>query len=304
MRLATLIVNPVAGRARLLRSELTDITWLLSEHGYSAQLVETSEAPDSARQLATAAAAVSSLVLACGGDGTVHGVVQGLAHSQAVLGVIPLGTANALARNLDLPIDPLAAVRRLMTYSARRIPLGEVQTAHGTRLFAVMAGCGPDGLLVHTLSRMGGAQLKARFGRAAYYGHAARLFLTRRWPEFQVQFRAPESDLWVRMTAVAVMASRVPNLGGIFNGTTPRARMDDQQLHVQILRGPGWLSLPAWMLCGRLGLPNPLLRSVDVCELRCEGPGVYAQADAEGLGLLPMSLRVIPDALCVLMPSR
>jgi diacylglycerol kinase (ATP) len=299
MRTATLIVNPAAGRARLLAAQLPAITALLLEHGYASEVVETTSAARSAWELAAAAARTSALVLACGGDGTVHGVVQGLAHTQTVLGVVPLGTANALARNLRIPLDPLAAVARLMTYTAQRIPLGEIETAAGTRVFAVMAGCGPDGTLIHELSSAGGARLKARFGRAAYY--AARLFFTRRWPAFRVEFRAAGSAAWTTLDAVAVMASRVPDLGGVFSGTTRGARMTEERLHVQLLRRPGWVSLPAWMLCGRLGLAVPWGKTVDVEELRCGGAGVYAQADAEAMGPPPMRLRVVPEALWVLM---
>lgn len=265
-------------------------------------VLETSAAEGSAGRLAAQAALTSELVLACGGDGTVHGVVQALAYTDCVLGVVPLGTANAMARNLGLPLDPLAAVTRLMGYTARRIPLGQIETPLGTRLFAVMAGCGPDGLLIHTLSQPGAAQLKMRFGRAAYYGHAARLFVTRRWPTMRVRVRAAGSVAWAEMEAVAVMASRVADLGGVFSGTTRHATMTAERLHVQILRAPGWLSLPAWMLCGRLGLPNQWLTSVEADEVLCDGAGVYAQADAEPMGLLPMRLSIVPDALSLLVP--
>jgi YegS/Rv2252/BmrU family lipid kinase len=302
MRLATLIVNPAAGRARLLRTQLPAIAASLAQHGYEADVAETTQAADSASELAAAAARTSSLVLACGGDGTVHGVVQGLAHSDAVLGIVPIGTANALARNLGIPLDPQAAVARLMTYKPKRIPLGEIETAAGTRLFAVMAGCGPDGLLIHELSSEGGARLKARFGRVAYYVHAARLFMMRRWPRFNVDVRV--ANEWTALQAVAVMASRVPDLGGVFSGTTRRARLTDGQLHLQLLRAPAWVSLPAWMICGRLGLRSPWVRTMDVDELRCAGEGIYAQADAEPMGPLPMRLRVVPDALWLLMGER
>ena len=302
MRLATLIVNPVATKAPLLEAQMPAIQALLERHGYGFSVVETTPAEGSARNLAAAAAASSALVLACGGDGTVHGVVQGLARTDATLGIVPLGTANALARNLRLPLDPLAAVESLMTYKARRIPLGEITASGQKQMFAVMAGCGPDGVLVEELSREGGVRLKARFGRLAYYGHAARLFATRSWPEFQVRFREPISDVWVSASAVAMMASRVPNLGGVFSGTTRNASMTDTLLHVQILSGPAWRSLPAWMLCGRLGLPNPWLRTVDAQQIECEGAEVYAQSDGEPLGQLPISLRIVKDALWLLMP--
>jgi len=299
MRTVTLIVNPAARQAGLLRAQLPAIVALLAGRGYEAMVEETRAAEGSACELAGAAAKSSAIVLACGGDGTVHGVVQGLAHTEAVLGVVPLGTANALARNLRIPLDPLAAIARLMTCTPRRIALGQIETAAGARLFAVMAGCGPDGLLIHQLSSARGARLKARFGRAAYYGHAARLFFTRSWPEIGVE--VSNGDAWTRMDAVAVMASRVGDLGGVFSGTTRRARIGDERLHVQVLRGPGWVSLPAWMICGRLGLRNPWVRTLDVRELQCTGRGSYAQADAEPMGELPMRLRVVPEALWLLM---
>src|ERR1019366_1082219 len=114
MRLATLIVNPVATKASLLEAQMPAIRALLEHHGYGVSVVKTTSAKGFARDLA-AAVEPSALVLACGGDGTVHGVVQGLAGTEATLGIVPLGTANALARNLGLPLDPLAAIARLMT---------------------------------------------------------------------------------------------------------------------------------------------------------------------------------------------
>ena len=303
MRVATLIVNPVARQARRFEAQLPAIKLLLRQNGFSVNVFRTTSAPESARVLAAAAAGVSTLVLACGGDGTVHGVVQGIARTAAILGIVPLGTANALARNLGLPMQPLAAVASLMTYKPQRIPLGQITTAKGTRWFAVMAGCGPDGMLVDELSRAGGQRMKARFGRAAYYAHAARLFFRRRWLQFPAKFKLSDSDPWTSAHVVAVMVSRVADLGGVFSATTPLAQMADNRLHLQLVRGPGWISLPAWMMCARLGLPNPWLTTVDCAEVECDGHGVYAQADAEGMGSLPMRLRVVPNALSVLMAA-
>jgi diacylglycerol kinase family enzyme len=302
MKTATLVVNPAAGRAGLLRAQMPAMKTLLKAHGYDAEFVETSADPGSAAQIARqAVSAGSSLVIACGGDGTVHGAVQGVARTDAALGVLPLGTANALARNLGLPLDPLSALERLLSYTPRRIPLGHIDTATHSRWFAVMAGCGPDGALVHSLSQAGAAILKKRFGRTAYYGHAARLFFTRRWPVFRVELAQTGQS----MEAVALMASRVPDLGGVFSGVTRQARMTDQRLQVQVVRPPARLSLPAWMACGRMGWPNPWVTTVEAEEVRCVALSerqVYAQADAEPVGTLPMTLRVVPDALLLLLP--
>jgi diacylglycerol kinase family enzyme len=300
-------VNPAAGRAGLLAEQLPAIESLLEGHGFRVEVVATTESRDSARELASIAAGMSSVVVACGGDGTVHGVIQGLARTPAALGILPLGTANALARNLQIPLDPLSAMARLLTYEPRLIPLGEMQTASRTGLFAVMAGCGPDGALVHALTEGGGAELKSRFGRQAYYAHAVRLFLTRRWPGFEVEMRRSGSGEWTRVRAVAVMASRVPDLGGLFSGLTPLASLTSARLRVHVLKAPSQVSFPAWFVLSRLGLPNRWLTTLDVEELRCTpvgdgGAPVFGQADAEAMGAIPMTLRVVPDALWLLMP--
>ncbi len=299
MRTATLIVNPAAGRVALLKAQMAPIAALLAQHGYAADFVETSAAAGSGEALARKAAQHAALVLACGGDGTVHAVVQGLAQTGVPLGIVPLGTANALARNLKLPLHPLAAIARLMSYTARPVPLGQVRAAGQTRWFCLMAGCGPAGALVHTMAQ--GSKLKARFGRAAYYAHAARLFLTRRWPVFQVEYGTSAGECR-SMYAVAIMASWVPDLGGLFSGVTFRPSAMNQHLHVQIVRGPAWLSLPAWML---LGGRAPWVQQARIEELTCmplDHRAVYVQADAEPIGSLPFQLRVVPAALQLLMP--
>jgi diacylglycerol kinase family enzyme len=232
-----------------------------------------------------------------GGVGTVKGVDLGLAGTGIAMGVVPLGTANALARNLGIPMDPLEAVRTLLTFEAETVPLGEITWAGGKRYFVVMAGCGPDGALADTLS---GAH-KARFGRGAYYGQAARLFVTRRWPVFGVEYRLVGSSEWVSTEATAMMASRVPDLGGLFSGLTPLASLRDGFLHVQLLGGPAHVSFPAWFALGRVGVRNPWLTVVDVEEVRCTGVGVKVQVDGEALGELPVSLRVVGGGLRLLM---
>ena len=190
---------------------------------------------------------------------------------------------------------------RLLSYTAQVIPLGEMVTWGETRLFAVLAGCGPDGALMHTL----GSRMKARFGRSAYYAHAVRLLLTRRWPSFTVEFRRPGAGAWESSEAVAMMASRVPDLGGLFSAMTPQASLVRPHLQVQLVRAPAQLSLPAWMLGGHARLPNPWLDTIDVEELRCtplDARTVYGQADGEPMGSIPLTMRMIPAALSLMMP--
>jgi diacylglycerol kinase family enzyme len=302
-----LIVNPVARGAGVFQAQWAAMEALLRERGYEAEVVETTAEVGAAERLAAAAAARGAeLVLACGGDGTVHGVVQGLARSEVALGVIPLGTANALARNLGLPMDPTAALRRNLEWAPRRIALGRLTTATAQTFFCLMAGCGPDGALVHALAGEAGARLKRRFGRLAYYGLAAKLFGSRRWPVFRVELRETPGGPWQRMDAVAMMGARVPDLGGAFGGLARRTPLFGERLRVQVVAAPGMVSMPMWMATGYLGLRNPWVRTLDVAEVRCMALGgaeVQVQADAEAMGGgLPVTLTVVPAALSLVMP--
>ena len=305
----TLIVNPAAGRASLLARQLPALEALLGRHGYTSQVLYTTAEEDSARMLASSVLAASSLVLACGGDGTVNGVVQGLAHTGTTLGVVPLGTADALAGSLGLPRDPGAALALLLTFRPRLIPLGCIGNERRTRFFVTMAGCGPSAALAHALAA--GSHAKSRLGRAAYPLQAARLFLTRRWAAFQVNYRLPRSSVWHTAAAASVLVSRVPSLGGFLSRLTPRATLTSSTLHLQLVRPPAHLSLPAWFVASAAGLSNPWLQTLDVEEFRCAPlPGTrhptlvrtLVQADAEPLGALPCTCSIVPDALNLLLP--
>lgn len=92
-------------------------------------------------------------VFALGGDGTANEVIQALAGTDVLLGVVPGGSTNVLARALGLPNDSVAATRlmldKLVTGDHRRIGLGVA----GTRYFAFNAGFGFDAAVVRLVER-------------------------------------------------------------------------------------------------------------------------------------------------------
>ncbi len=303
MRRATLIVNPNAGAAGKLRHQSFALQRIFARHAVAIDFVETTPVPDSAKLLAVEAARRSDLVIACGGDGTVHGVLQGVVNTAACLGTLPFGTANALARNLGLPSDPVAALEMLLSFEPRVIPLGVAQTQQTTRWFLVMAGAGPDGRLVHDMH----LAAKARLGRNAYYLEAARLFFTRSFPTFSVRYRTVGAERWRSLQAVAVMVSRIPDLGGLFRGLTADSRLHHPHLLAKVLSAPAYLSFPAWLASGTLGLHhvNPWLTSLEAEELHCSADAssthTRAQVDGEPVGPIPLSLKIVPDCLRLLV---
>ncbi len=275
---------------------------LLHAHGVAATFVETSARSGSAERKAHAAVKRSELIVACGGDGTVHQVLQAVALSPAALGVLPLGTANALARNLGLSLDPVKALAQLLAADTRTIPLGRAEIGNRSRFWIAMAGAGPDGALVREMV----STAKGRLGRGVYYAEAARLFATRQFATFTVTYREAGLSAWVRQNVCGMLGARIPDLGGFFTGLTPSASLLDPHLHVQLLRPPAHLSFAAWMA---MRTRSPWLSTVDVEEILCEqkageepAPAVYAQLDAEPAGPLPMRLDVVPAALNLLMP--
>jgi diacylglycerol kinase family enzyme len=311
MNRTTLIVNPRAGSRRDLATLIPAMIRALEGQGTIANCIETTGPNTAAALAARAVREGADTVFACGGDGTVHEVLQGVVGTDAALGVIPMGTANALARNLGLSPEPLRAISQLAGASGAKIPVGQVEYAikHGgsdlqRRYFAVLTGAGPDGALVYSL--LAGKQA---LGRSAYYAHAARLFMTRRFPPFRISYRSKGSDFWQEDRAVSAMCARVGDLGGLFSKLTQGSSLHSTSLRLSYLRPPGRVSLPSWFVSGQLGIHgrNPWLRTIDADEFRCEpiGPrsNAHAQVDGEWIGRLPISVRLVPDALWLLIPT-
>lgn len=107
-----------------------------------------------------------AIVIAVGGDGTVRAVAEALAGTDAALGIVPRGTGNLLARNLDVPLgDMTAALERIRDAAPRRIDLGRVRLDAGEeQIFAVMVGFGVDAQMLAETDD----DLKDRAGWLAY----------------------------------------------------------------------------------------------------------------------------------------
>ena len=154
------VFNPSKGAPDKLEKALESVDAAVTWH-------ETD--PDDPGVAAARAAieAGAELVLAAGGDGTVRAVAAHLAESGADvdLGVVPLGTGNLLARNLEVPIgDVAAAVERAVTAEPRTIDVGWADTGQARYAFVVMAGFGID---AHMLTETDD-DLKDRAGWVAY----------------------------------------------------------------------------------------------------------------------------------------
>ena len=196
MRKATLLYNARSGGRRKQReNDLQEIQGILAEAGVHVSLTRTQSSADAAEQARKAILEGCDTVFACGGDGTVHDVLQGVAGSRVALGVIPMGTANALAHDLGIPMEPHRAARAVLDGETRRVAVGQV-TACGLdgkqvkRHFTVAVGIGVDAHLFYKLH----AGMKQRLGMRAYYAKAWHLWCTHRMERFRVEWEGAATD--------------------------------------------------------------------------------------------------------------
>jgi diacylglycerol kinase (ATP) len=134
----TFIVNPKAGTRKKFNTAIID--QLIGNTSYTYQVLLT-ESKGHATQLAHEAVEDKvDIVVACGGDGTVNEVAKGLIDSSCVLGIIPLGSGNGLARHLGVPMNNKKAIQFILNSHRKRINAGSIND----KLFFCAAGVGFD----------------------------------------------------------------------------------------------------------------------------------------------------------------
>src|SRR5690242_11928663 len=190
LRNALLIHNPNAGNGGSGRRRMLDeARRILSQGGIEAELQETTAPGDATAMAERATIEGRQLVIACGGDGTLNEVVNGLAAQQnghrVPMALLPGGTANVLAKELGLPWDIPSAAAKLVHGEVKDIALGlatPLKEPSKKRYFLSVAGAGPDGMIVYSID----LDLKARVGILAYWWQGAREVFRYKYPHFRV----------------------------------------------------------------------------------------------------------------------
>ncbi len=287
-REVVIIGNPKAGRAGR-EERLKRCAEILRSGGLDVEVWPT-ERPQHATELAALAGA--RLVVAAGGDGTVNEVLNGIERN-ATLGILPLGTANVLARELGLPLNPEAACQRILAAEAKRIDVGVATDHEGVeRRFTCMAGMGFDAHGVGEVS----PRLKRYLKILAFPLVALKVYLDGDLPPLHIMHGGD-----TRVTQFAIVANG-QYYGGDFR-TAEAAALATGKLEVVLVDRVTRLLRPD-LLAGIL-LKRPLdrsMRSFTAKELRATSPGAHVpvQLDGELWGRLPMSFRIEPGALKVL----
>ena len=319
MHKATLLYNPLSGRRR--KHRLADVEAALSVlrgAGVEASLAPTRGASDAMDQTRQAIAEGCDAVFACGGDGTIHDVLQGLVGSNAALAIIPLGTANSLAHDLRLPLSAAAAAKAALTATPRRVAVGKIEYRdfagdRAFRYFTVTVGIGVDAHLFYKLDPLA----KRRFGMAAYCAKATHLWLTHKMENFAVEISEDlaEKSQARRVEVSQLLAVRIGNFGGVLRELAPGASIERDDLRLVLFETRSRVAYLRYVLRGLFGsnwqVPGiELVHSASaVCrEVASSGSGtntrIFVEGDGELLGTLPAEISVVRDAVTLLMPSR
>jgi diacylglycerol kinase (ATP) len=305
---ALVIVNPASAGGR------TGRTWhvvaaTLREAGLSFDSALTT-APGEATLLTRQALAEGwPLVVATGGDGTIHEVVNGFfdetgtaLDAHARLGVVPLGTGGDFRRTFDIPIDLAAAAAVLRAGRSRRIDLGRVtfdrfDGSRDARIFCNIADAGLGGEVVHRVNH--GVRLGS--GRLTFLLASGVSLLTWQNRRLRVEADGETHELTAQQ---AVVANARYYGGGMC--IAPLAEPDDGLLDLVLVGDVGRLQNLRLMaplragthLDGRFPITSRRVRRVTV---KADGP-VRLDVDGEQPGQVPATFEVIPSALELIVP--
>jgi diacylglycerol kinase (ATP) len=247
---------------------------------------------------AEAVAAQVDLVIAAGGDGTVRIVADGLAGTGIPMGIVPAGTGNLLARNLDIPLDEAKALDVAVEGHTRTIDLIKIAVDdRRPEHYAVMAGVGVDAVIMDETD----PRLKAQIGSAAYFIAAARAL-----GRLPIDLRIKIDDHHTHRRKA--MICTIGNVGTLTGNLTliPGAKPDDGFLNIYVAsphRFTHWLRVLVRLVTRRPGSDDHVDEWIGRrVELVLKEPDTY-ELDGDVLGeTRRMVAEIQPGALVVCVP--
>lgn len=281
------ILNPAARSARALRWE--DRLRTICGDAFFCATVRAGDAEHRAR---SAVAEGFDRIVAAGGDGTINEVVNGIAGSDATLGLMPMGTMNVFASELGLPANDLGRCWEIIRgEQTRLIDLPMANQKH----FVQLAGVGLDAQVVKETS----LTFKRNFGPLSYLVSAAQI-AGRRPPRLSIE----SEDAVVKEGSFVLVGN-----GRLYGGPFPffkHAVIDDGLLDVLVFKHLGYIELIKY-LQNVIFTSDITTREVEYFQTRrlrvSSAEDVPVELDGELLGSCPVEFQMQPRRLRVLAPT-
>lgn len=294
MRQAFVVLNPVAGNSqpdllrKVLEQRFVDVGWTYEIYKTTGQ----ERIADVVRRALTQG---FDLLVATGGDGTVSGVADGLARTGVPLGIVPVGTGNALARDLGIPMDVEEALELLLgEHSVQHIDALQV----GDRFFVLNLGVGVSAQIMRDTE----SETKRRFGRMAYLWNVMDKLFGLERHRFSLTLDGQEKHL--RASEILILNSGA--IGSPYLRWGPDIRLDDGQVGVYVLHPRAVLDYfrIAWHLLLGQRQNDPGTRCFTAkrhIAIRVNRP-LAVQGDGEVIGQTPVEVQVVSGAVQVVTP--
>ena len=315
-RRACLLVNPAGGTVAKDHGEQVSQIWTqLRAAGVWAEIIETREGEPPGELAAKAAADGFSMVIACGGDGTVGAVAKGLVGTECPLGILPLGTYNNFARALRLPSDVRSACKVIARGRVRRVDVGVANDEH---YFFEAAGVGIDAQLFPLGEKIKSGQWQRLWAAAklAYQAEPARIHFELDLPLSEAYHRAGarprssgpqgpfagKSDRGMDFSAFMLIVANARYYGSGFT-VAPDAVLDDGLFNVRIFRNfsKGELFKHFWSISRRRYAYSPKIDTFAAAEVHITAQDELPfHVDGYQVGKLPLRLKSWRRALKVL----
>lgn len=284
-----LIVNPAANRAseRKLRHAIK----LLRTSFKNLAIYPTEKRGDAELKARKAAEEGISLIIAAGGDGTYTEVANGLAYTDTRMAILPMGTTNVLAKELDIPENVAGAVKKILSGTVHTVSLGKISLTHNsalvTRYFFLMAGIGFDGSAIYNLN----TQLKKYSGKGAYIIGGLKALM--KYSPKLLTFEINGKDY----KGYAAIIGNASKYGGHIKAT-PDASLLDPVLYAYIMHGERRLDVlkyAAGIITGNhLNFKDITYLKTTTIEVIGKSP---VQIDGDYIGNTPAIISVAPKAL-------
>jgi len=283
------IHNPVSGTRRNTKfDELVKLNLDLDKFDYN--IWETKSPKDAMRLASDATRAGFEIVVACGGDGTVNEVVQGIGNSNVILGIVPGGSGNGLARHLEIPLEADKAIQLVNKLNTKTI---DIASLNGYP-FASIAGLGFDARVANRYRKV-----KKR-GFYGYFRVVSREFFFYREREYTLTFNDE------KITRKALLLSIAnSNQFGYNTIIAPTAQADDGLLDVVIVKKFPLGELPrilGLLFTGKID-QSPYIESFKTKEIfitRKRGKRVNIDGEAIKMGR-EIFIRIQPAAIKVIV---
>ena len=289
-----IIANPISGKGK--SKEIAENAHeRLTTHGRRGRLALTTRRGDANRLAKEAVQNGCRWLIACGGDGTIHEIVNAIAAKpHIVLGLLPCGRGNDLAKALKIPKDPEQAIQVLLNGTPFEIDVGRI----GDVYFHTIATCGYDA----EVSRRASESNVPFSGTATYVYTAITTLFSYNTPAARLEgdFGVHEGNILLAATGIT------PNYGGGFK-IVPNAVVNDGLLDVCIVEPVSRLTVLRMLVKlfwgGHTSHPAVSIQRTKSLTIQTEPPTLL-YADGEKVGYTPATVELVERGLTVLVPGE